>query len=188
MQADSADLRRPMMMYWTSSSGTILRTESRNVDLLRLDDEPFAAPFVSNSIVGCNLFTFIDGAEVRHFYRALARRVLSTGVAVTFPYRCDGPKMRREMTMSLSRDAEMIRYESTVIRETPREREISGQMPNATTFVAMCSICQRYRFPIASPVWKDLEGLLTETSLPHEFRFTHGICEECDRKLRAEMQ
>jgi hypothetical protein len=172
-------VRRPTMIYWTSPNGTIRRAQSENADLVGADDGVFAAPFVSNAIVGRNLYDFIDGMDVRHLYKTLESRVLKTGRAISFAYRCDSPVIRREMCMKLSRDAEMIRYESAVIRETRRARPIPLQVMKAPTFVAMCSFCQKYRFPVSSKIWKELETLFLEDSLPDEFRFTHGICEDC---------
>jgi hypothetical protein len=87
---------------------------------------------------------------VRHLYRALTEKVLRTGADVAFTYRCDGPETRREMYMRLSREHETVRYESSVLRETVRERELPRPTPTTSTFVAMCSICQNYRFPLLS--------------------------------------
>jgi hypothetical protein len=179
MQNAYASVRRPTMIYWTSPIGIICRAESENADLVETSDGLFAAPYISNAIVGHNLFQFIDGAEVRHLYKALAKRVLKTGRAINFAYRCDGPATRREMSMNLSRDAGMVRYESALIRETRRACEIPRQTPGAATFVAICSYCQNYRFPVTSSVWKELEGLLMEKDLPDQFRFTHSICPGC---------
>jgi hypothetical protein len=178
MQNACASARRPTMIYWTSPSGTICRAESENADLVSGGDGDFAAPYTSTSLVGNNLFQYIDSPEVCHLYRALTRRVLTTGQAINFAYRCDSPTTRREMTMRLSRDAGMIRYESALIRETVREWEIPRETPDAETFVAICSFCQNYRFPVTSKVWKELEGLMMEKGLPEEFKFTHGVCRE----------
>jgi hypothetical protein len=187
MEPGCPDLR-PTMIYWTSSSGTIFRAESKHSDLVRPDDKLFCAPFISNSIVGHNLFQFIDGVEVRHLYKALADKVLKTGIPITFPYRCDGPKTRREMQMRLSLEGRMVKYESTVIRETPRERELPHQSPSGDNFVAICSFCQKYRFPVTSTIWNELERLLMERRLPAEFRFTHGICENCFTAVMSDPQ
>jgi hypothetical protein len=179
MQNACARGRRPTMIYWTSLTGTICRAESENADLVVGGDGVFAAPYISNSIVGRNLFQFIEGADVSYLYRALTTRVLNTGHAINFAYRCDSQATRREMSMSLSRDADMVRYESTLIRETQRTREIPWPSSGADTFVAICSFCLNYRFPVTSSVWKELEGLMTENDLPDQFRFTHSICPEC---------
>ena len=136
----------------------------------------------SNTIVGRNLFQFISGLEVSHLYRKLASRVASTGCTISFDYRCDGPHVRRDMQMQLSRDAELIRYESTTVRETVREKDLPSETPGAEVFVAICSFCNDYRFPVKSKVWQQLEELLKEIDLPTEFRFTHGVCEKCYSK------
>jgi hypothetical protein len=87
------------------------------------------------------------------------------------------------MKMRLSRDDNTIRYESALLREIPRERELPRETPAAETLVAMCSFCQNYRFPVQSAVWKELEGLMLERDLPDRFSFTHGICPLCQGNL-----
>lgn len=170
---------RPTMLYWTSPDGIIVRAESQNVDGVLVYDETFAAPFRCNRILGCSLFGFISGPEIAHLYRVLARQVFETGHAVKFVYRCDSPAIRREMSMEVSRDEDMIRYKSVILRETLRSRMIPWQTPEAPSFVAICSFCQNYRFPISTKIWKELENLLVEEGLPERFSFTHGICELC---------
>ncbi len=81
--------------------------------------------------------------------------------------------------MKLSRDGPTVRYDSVLLRETLRAREIRGATPNAPALVALCSFCQNYRFPVASKMWKEIEHLFNEADLSPEFTFTHGICDTC---------
>jgi hypothetical protein len=150
-------------------------------------DEMFSAPFFCNAIVGKNLFQFISGLDVTYFYQALTARILKTGRTVNFAYRCDGPWIRRDMRMQISSDAELVRYESAVVRETLRERKIPTETPDAATLVAICSFCKSYRYPIASTDWKELEELLTENDLPVTFRFTHSVCDDCYARVIREL-
>jgi hypothetical protein len=181
-------VRRPTMIYWTSLNGTIFRAESENSDLVGAGDGAFAAPFASNPIVGLDLFKFIDGAEIRQLYRALTARVINSGRTINFAYRCDGPGTRREMSMQLSSDEGFVRYESAVLRETSRKPEIPRSTPHAEIYVAICSFCNNYRFPVGSEVWKELENLLMENGLPDEFQFTHGVCEDCYLAVMSGME
>lgn len=176
---ETREMLRPTMIYWTSSDGTILRGVSYHADLVGRNDDIFAAPFRLNSIVGSNLFQFIGCAAVIHLYRALAERVLRTGKSVAFTYRCDGPGTRREMSMNISRNGREVRYDSVLISETSRVPEIRSTTPNATMIVALCSFCKKYRFPLGSTIWKELESLYTEADLSAEFEFTHSICAPC---------
>ncbi len=174
------------MTYWTLPDGTIARAESENADLIESTDDAFTSPFSSNEIVGCNLFKFIEGAEVDHIYRSLAARVLKTGRTVNFIYRCDSREFRREMSMELSRDVTMVRYKSVLDRETRRKTPFPGDAPGSSTLVVVCSFCKNYRFPVGSKVWKELENLMMEADLPNCFSFTHGVCEDCYRALMTE--
>jgi hypothetical protein len=92
------------------------------------------------------------------------------------------------MSMRLSLDDEMLRYESALLREIPRERALPIPAPASEVFVAICSFCQDYRFPISSSLWKELEGLLLESDLPDQFRFTHSVCEKCCQSFASDLQ
>ena len=188
MQPAYAEGSCPRMVYWISASGTILRVESENADLVRKEGGIFLQPFTADHIIGRNLFEFIKGIEIHHLYQALMNKVLRTGVSITFPYRCDGPHVRREMIMSLSLENETVRYESILLRETPRERQIPAGTNSATTLVAICSFCQRYRFPLTSTIWKDLDYLLLEAELPDKFDFSHGLCRACYQRFADDLK
>ena len=186
MEYPDPAVRRPTMIYWTDLYGTIIRAESENARLIETEEETFTSPFSCNDIIGRNLFNFIGNIEVRHVYRALTERVIQTGRTVTSRYRCDSSKTRREMSIELSRDAMMVRYKSVLLSETPRRTPVPEDSPDSSVFVAICSFCKNYRFPLSSNIWRELDELLMEKDLPGHFSLTHSICKGCYQDLIGE--
>ena len=106
-------------------------------------------------------------------------QVLKTGRTIEFPIRCDSAWLRRDVQMRITPDGDGLRYESTVFRQTSRRNPLPQPAPDAKTFIAMCSFCKAYRFPIESRRWKDIESLFIEPNIAGSFSVTHGICESC---------
>ncbi len=169
----------PKLSYWTDSSGTVLRVAGRWDSWLKQEGDVPDRCLEAN-VVGNSLFSFIESDGVRHVYRVIHARSLETGRTFEFPYRCDGPWIRREMQMKISRDGNVIRYDSVVLAENRRERPLPWPVPHAATLVAMCSFCKAYRFPVESPLWKDLELIFEERKIPDAFSVTHGLCPACE--------
>lgn len=170
------------MFYWVTGDGTIVRAAGQISKASAERDPLFASPFNRTDIVGRNLFSFIEGMEVRHLYAMFHERVLKDDRHITFDYRCDSPDIRRDMRMSLSRDGNLVRYESVVLSETTRAVPIPHPSAGAQVFVAVCSICKKYQYPQGCDAWKELDLILCEPELPEHFNFSHGLCPECFKR------
>jgi hypothetical protein len=105
--------------------------------------------------------------------------VRKTGAPVELTSRCDSPLLRRELRINISLDGDLLRYDSAITAETGRARPLPWPVADAEALVAMCSFCNRYRFPLDSEEWKEFEALFIEPDLPERFAVTHGICGPC---------
>ena len=170
--------KHAQLSYWINSSGTVLRVVGPWDAWLGQDGE-VPDRCHEAKVVGNSLFSFIESDGVRHIYRQMHARILETGMAIEFPFRCDSAWFRREMRMRISRDGDGLRYDSVIISDIRRPRPLPRPRPAADTLVAMCSVCKTYRFPIKSPLWKDIELLFVEPNLPECFSVTHGLCQPC---------
>jgi len=166
------------LSYWINSSGTVLRIGGPWDAWLR-DDGELPDHCRQAKVIGNSLFSFVENEGVRHVYRTVHTRVLDTGRTIEFPFRCDSPWLRREMKMRIARDGNALRYDSTIIGVTRRQRPLPQPTPAAPDLIAMCSFCKAYRFPVESPHWKEIESLFLESHLPTHFSITHGMCERC---------
>jgi hypothetical protein len=176
------------VLYWVNVEGTIVNMEAHVSPGSAQLDPVFANSFSSSNIVGRNLFKFIEGREVQHLYAIFHEKVLKDRKHIVFDYRCDGPSIRREVRMSLTPEGELVRYESIVLRETPRAKEIPAGLPSAEVFVPICSICKRYRYPSGSNEWKELDSMPAEPELPSRFDFTHALCPNCFESTMAQIR
>jgi hypothetical protein len=166
------------LSYWVDSGGTVLRVAG-SWDTWLEDDDELSELARAVNVVGRDLFSFVENESVALVYQALQARVFETGKAIEFPFRCDSAWLRREMRMRMSLEGGLLRYDSTIIRETRRERPLPRAAAAADILVAMCSFCKGYRFPTESKLWKDIESLFGEPGLPELFALTHGMCEGC---------
>ena len=173
-------------LYDVTPEGTILRAETHISEQHALPDQVFASLSPWTGIIGCNLFSFIEGIEVRRIYRMFHERILREDCKISFDYRCDGPAVRRDMSMSLSRENNLVRYESTVLKETQRTVPIPMPSRAAPLIIAVCSNCKKYQYPSNSQHWKEIDLILSEPALPEQFNFTHTFCDICYRKLMDE--
>lgn len=175
-------------LYWVAPDGTIVRMERHVSPESAQRDPAFANSLSPTDIVGRNLFTFIEGAQVQHLYSMLHEKVLKDRRHIVFEYRCDGPSVRRNMRMSLAPEGHLVRYESTVLREVPWARQPPPVSPSADVLVPICSICKRYRYPSVSNEWKELDLIAGEPELPSRFDFTHGLCPDCFDSVMAQIR
>ena len=178
---------RNKVEYSVTADGMIIHAAARMAEASAQLDPIFGGPLDCADLIGRNLFHFIEGAEVRHLYGMFHERVLEANRRIVFDYRCDGPYVRRDMRMSLSRGGELVRYESVTLKETRRAVPIPSPVPEALMFVSVCSMCKKYRFPRDSTEWKEIELMLSERNFPESFRFSHGLCDECLARCMAEV-
>lgn len=57
---------------------------------------------------------FIAGPETRLIYTRPLHRAMA-GMAITLPYRCDSPALRRRMSLTIARQGDEIEFRSTVL-------------------------------------------------------------------------
>jgi len=174
------------MLYLVAADGTIVSAEGQLSEEGAIPDPVFAPSFQCPEMIGRNLFSFIAGREVRHFYALLHERVLRDACGIKFDYRCDSPEIRRDMNMSLTFDNNLVRYESIVLKESPMPESIPLPSPGAETLIPICSICKRYRYPANSADWKEVEMILKEPGIPQSFDFTHTFCTDCYERVMEE--
>lgn len=155
-------------------------------------------PSVTENVIGRNLFDFITGAEVRASYQRLHDSVWrGQGQKLSFQYRCDGPSVKREMRMSLSRlslagTGGAVLYQSQLLSEVPRPPIklldpdlILGVMTNERDYpiVSLCSYCQKVAWPIGEYREDAREWISPEDYYARggqsDVRVSHGICPTC---------
>ena len=136
------------------------------------------------SVIGRSLWEFIQGDEVRHLYREILSDLRRRGGTSTFPFRCDAPKLARELSMQIRSLADgSIEFQSTLIRswpQTPRpvSTAMSTSVSSSAPLLQMCSWCKQVK---VGDQWKDADVAIAELGLfvTTPPQITHGICKKC---------
>jgi len=168
----------PALSYWIDSSARMVKVSGDWDDWLDRDGEG-EARCRRDDVIGRSLFSFIESPGVQFVYQTLHTQVLQTGEPVELPSRCDSARLRRDLRLRISRDGDLLRYDSVVTRREERKTALPFPLVGSETFVAMCSFCKKFRFPVRSVEWKDIERLFEESALTAGFSVTHGLCRPC---------
>lgn len=182
----------------TASLGNTMRVSSRYRigpdDRIVQVDEEFArfarengVPDLARAAVGSLLWEHMTGAGVEALYRQLLERVREDARTIRVPFRCDAPDERRFMSLAIGPGETPggIGFEAYLIRAERRDPVAlwdSTALRDDESLLATCAWCKRVRLG----EWIDAEvavvqlRLFERTLVP---ALTHGICEECARRL-----
>ena len=122
--------------------------------------------------------------------RILLRRIRSEVREVELPFRCDGPDVRREMTIRISANdsGRFVLFKALMRDELPRAEAqpmLDAATPRTDETVAMCGWCDRF---LVAGEWVEIEvaaerlSLFARDELP---AISHGICPACSEMLLA---
>jgi hypothetical protein len=140
------------------------------------------------SILARSLWDFISDGTTRHLYRDILKRVRGGGRA-RFPFRCDGPDLRRFLEMDASPlEAGSVEFRVRTLSVEPRAFQplLDGGAKRSGEMVRMCGWCKK----VSVDGWVEVEEaiallkLFESAELP---MLTHGICESCDARMRTTM-
>ena len=139
---------------------------------------------LAEAVIGRELWDFVDGLETRHLLRVLFRRARLLG-AVSVPYRCDAPAIRRSMVLDVELAADgALELRSTLLSaedRTPVEF-LTRQEDGAPPLLRVCSWCNRLQ---ARGRWVEPELGITWLR-PFELKtpaISHGVCPSCEEAV-----
>ena len=167
------------------------------IDSIEGDWDAFAldngAPdLIRDQVLGNSIWQFIEGLEAAEIHRLLFTGVRSRGVEITLPFRCDAPRLRRDMEMVIRRQGkDGIEIRSSVVREQKRAyiglRDASARRSNQ--IVRVCSWCKKVQY--APHGWVEVEHAVRGMRLlavPPVPQISHGMCEPCLEGFRAQLE
>jgi hypothetical protein len=141
----------------------------------------------SDSVIGRNLYEFIDGRETCTLYEALVARVRIEGRSARFVYRCDAPDLRRHMEMTITPlPRGEVEFHSRVIREEPRAAQavFEGDAVRSADVLVVCSSCKLVQTD--EHRWNEIESVVTRMHLDGAERLPairNGMCPRCRDSL-----
>jgi hypothetical protein len=149
-----------------------------------------ASTLQRDAVVGRPLLSFITGRAMKHLSESILQRVRSTRHPLTFPFRCDGPAIRRLMTLTMTPlEDDVIKFDVHTLQGTQRDYValLDPVVLRSDEWLTVCSWCKRVD---VQNEWIEVEDatarlrLLDAPTVPH---MTHGICPDCGIALTREM-
>ncbi len=144
---------------------------------------------MERGLLGRRLLEFISDTTTQQLYRTLLERVRKSGRAVTFPFRCDSPALRRFMEMQMLPLADNgIEFRSRIVKSEARPWMglLAPAVLRSQELIHCCGWCKR----VSIPEWVEIEEALQRTKWFEASRLpdiSHGICPPCEALMMAEI-
>jgi hypothetical protein len=143
-----------------------------------------AAELLAPAPVGHPLMMYVSDATTVHLYELLFTRVSRERREVSFPIRCDGPALRRYLTVTISPKAGAgFRVNTMLVRSEARApvQLLATSLPRRQDQLVVCGWCKKAG---VGEQWVELEQAVALLGMfegrdPPEM--THGICTTCQR-------
>ncbi len=173
-------LSMPVIAYELNGDDRITAVSSDWAEFAAGNDAPELTP---GNVLGKLIYDFIAGDDVKELYRILLRRVRDSEEPLMYPFRCDGPVVRRYMTMHIrARAHRLVDITCITNRVEPRDpiplldrRARRTRLP-----VPICSSCNSVRLGISH--WVEADEAIRQLhwfDLDDQPALSHTICERC---------
>lgn len=144
------------------------------------------APLLASEVIGRSLWHYISGDEVQRIYEAVLKHARVKNRTVSFPFRCDSPRLYRSMRLFVTPlGKERLEFrsvcETVAARPTPLDILTASKTAKRQPPVPMCSWCKAV---LIGADWKPIEQALEDLRLFDRQAmplFGHGICDACLR-------
>lgn len=142
------------------------------------------APSLATDVIGKSLWNYVSGREVRRIYQSILQQVRAEQRQMSFPFRCDSPKLYRSMRLFVA-PLSGGRIEFCSVLETicsqPQPLDIlaAGSAGATTASLTMCSWCKAIAL---GTQWRPIETaleelkLLTPAVMP---TISNDVCDSC---------
>ena len=162
--------------------------------LIEVDDlwlafarENGAAQLTEAAVIGRSLWDFVEGEAVRTVYEEIHERLRSCGKSAAFTFRCDSPRLKRHMHMTITAaEHGQLQYASHVLWTEPQRllALLDTDQQRSKSFLMVCSCCKKAM--LEPDEWLEIEkvslsvGLLEAGKVP---QLRHTICPKCAGSL-----
>lgn len=131
------------------------------------------------NVVGRSIWDYVRGQSLQKIYRSLIEKVRVEKKSVEFDYRCDSPKFKRFMALTIEpwRDG-IVKFTSRTKRIERIEDPVRFIVPTGGRVTRRCSVCNRFG---VSDRWLEVDELVREGQLdsnrPISIAWT--VCKPC---------
>ncbi len=165
---------------------------SKNWDKFAEDNKANSETCKSPFILNKSIWDFFVDPETIHLYQILVNKVRESKKALNVQIRCDSPKLRRFIKISMKAlQDNHIEFSSKIVKIEEREPVLilDSTKERSEELLKICSYCKQIK--ISEKRWIETEEavvnlrLLEDDKLP---RITHGICPNCSKNLMNEYE
>lgn len=154
--------------------------------------ENFAVGLTEREVLGRPLWDFIKDESTRSLYKALLRAVRAKGQPISFPFRCDSPRIRRYMVMNVTpHDDGHISFTNELVETRSRNPEIYFQnmLGSNKLYYVMCSVCNKVRAFEEKGNWQEVEDAFTALAhMDDPVQVVYELCESCSSFMNSSLQ
>lgn len=150
--------------------------------------ENSAPELTETAVTGRSLFDFIAGEVPKRLYHLLLDRVRRTRQRIRFPFRCDGPRVRRFMEMHITPlPGGRVRFTGRLLCEERREHIpiFDPVFPRSGDTLRVCAWCKKVG--VDEGRWLEVEDAIAQMGL-FETRqmpsILHAVCGDCEQQIR----
>jgi hypothetical protein len=174
------DVVRPLR-YWLDSADTIVRVSDDWDAVARAG----GGVCLEQSVLGCSLWSFVDGASTQVVLARLLAWVRDTGEPLRCAYRCDTAELRRLCEQTLTPGgAGTVAVSHRFVRIDPWPRPVRVRRAAGGQHVRRCSLCNRVR---AGDGWLDVSRAIALGHIDAEPAVVYTVCDDCKRAVDDEL-
>lgn len=147
-----------------------------------------ASQLTEAAVLGRSLWNFVEGEAIRAVYKDIHVRLRSERKSAAFTFRCDSPRLKRHMRMTITPGEDgQLQYASHIVWTEPQRMHalLDTDLQRSKAFLTVCSCCKKALLEPDS--WLEIEkvslsvGLLESSKAP---QLRHSICPNCSDLLR----
>lgn len=153
--------------------------------------ENYAVGLTEREVVGHSLWEFIKDESTRSLYRVLLRAVRAKKHPISFPFRCDSPRVRRYMVMNITPHPDnSLSFTNELVETRSRNPEIffQSKLGSNKLYYVMCSVCNKVR-PYEDLEWMEVEEAFSSMAHVDEpVHVVYEVCESCSTFMQSSLQ
>lgn len=151
-----------------------------------------APELTADAVYGRSLWDFVTAGATQQLYAQLHARVRATRQRVVVPFRCDSPRLKRHMRLTIvPQDEGRLDYESVLLRTEPQSAlpVLDATRPRSEAVLTTCSCCKRAL--LESVGWLELEEVAVRLRLfekPKPPQLRYAVCPGCHQAVEEEAE
>ena len=178
-----------VLRYRIDAADRIVAVSDNWLAFARRNGAPQLTP---DAVLGRSLWGFVADRETVDLSRMIFDRVRAGTSEAVLPFRCNSPRIRRDLEMSLRpTDGHELEICTSVVREHAGGYValLDPGAPRSDDIVKACSWCNRIELPEQG--WVEVDAAVRQLGLfagPLTPRVSHGICPDCVARTRAALE